>query len=119
MSQIAFVTWNGGGNLGLAQAIARGLQRRGHRRRPGSGRADRRSWRYQLSFADHSDTAGGHGQTAGPVVFLVHPDRCALGDDYVLVQDGVLDDGAAADPGIVQDHRPVHPGPAIYPGSRR
>ena len=31
MSQIAFVTWNGGGNLGPALAIARELRRRGHR----------------------------------------------------------------------------------------
>ena len=31
MSQIAFVTWNGGGNLGPALAIARELRRRGPR----------------------------------------------------------------------------------------
>jgi len=31
MSQIAFVTWNGGGNLGRALAFARELRRRGHR----------------------------------------------------------------------------------------
>ena len=31
MSRIAFVTWHGGGNLGPALAIARELQRRGHR----------------------------------------------------------------------------------------
>ena len=31
MSQIAFVTWNGGGNLGPALNIARELRRRGHR----------------------------------------------------------------------------------------
>ena len=31
MPRIAFVTWNGGGNLGPAQAIARELRRRGHR----------------------------------------------------------------------------------------
>jgi UDP:flavonoid glycosyltransferase YjiC (YdhE family) len=31
MSQIAFVTWNGGGNPGPALAIARELGRRGHR----------------------------------------------------------------------------------------
>jgi hypothetical protein len=30
MSRIAFVTWNGGGNLGPALAIARELERRGH-----------------------------------------------------------------------------------------
>src|SRR5215475_10146591 len=88
-------------------------------RRPGAALADLRSWRYYLSFADHGDTAGGYGQAAGPVVLLVHPDRGAFQDGHVLVQDGVLDHGAAADPGIVQDHRPVHTGPAVYPGSRR
>jgi hypothetical protein len=31
MSRIAFVTWNGGGNLGPALAMARELGRRGHR----------------------------------------------------------------------------------------
>ena len=31
MSRIAFVTWHGGGNLASALAIARELQRRGHR----------------------------------------------------------------------------------------
>ena len=31
MPRIAFVTWNGGGNLGPAQAIAREFRRRGHR----------------------------------------------------------------------------------------
>ena len=31
MSQIAFVTWNGGGNLGPALPIARELRRRDHR----------------------------------------------------------------------------------------
>ena len=31
MSWIAFITWNGGGNLGPALAIARELARRGHR----------------------------------------------------------------------------------------
>src|SRR5262249_9083487 len=78
-----------------------------------------RSWHYYLSFADHGDTAGGHRQAAGPVVLLVHPDRGAFQDGHILVQDRVLDDGAAADPGIVQDHLPVHPAPAIYPDSRR
>jgi hypothetical protein len=31
MSQIAFVTWNGGGSLGSALVVARELRRRGHR----------------------------------------------------------------------------------------
>src|SRR5262249_34868604 len=62
-----------------------------------------RSGRYHLSLADDGDTAGGHGQTAGPVMFFVHSDGDALQDGHVLVQDGVPDDGAAADTGIVQD----------------
>jgi len=63
--------------------------------------------------------AAGNGEAAGPVVFLVNPDGGVVGDDDVLVQDGVFHDGAAADAGIVQDHRPVHPGPVIHPDSRR
>src|SRR5271155_5265803 len=61
-------------------------------------------------LADHGDAAPGHDETAGSVVLLVHPDRGTFGDDDVLVQDGVLDDGMAADQGIVQDYRPVYPG---------
>jgi hypothetical protein len=46
---------------------------------------------------------------------LVHPDGGALRDDHVLVQDRVLHHGVRADLAIVQDHRPVHPGPAAHP----
>ena len=86
---------------------------RGRRRRA------RRLWCHHLALADHGDAAGGHRETAGAVVLLVHPDRGALQDGHVLVQDGVLHDGAAVDAGIVQDHRPAHPGPAVHADSRR
>src|SRR5580704_6339861 len=75
--------------------------------------------RYDLPLADHGDAAAGHDQTTGSVVLLVHPDRGTFGDDDVLVQDGVLYDGVAADQGIVQDYRPVHPGPAVHLDSGR
>ena len=44
-----------------------------------------RSRCHHLALADHGDTAGGYHEPAGPVVLLVHPDRCALGDGDVLV----------------------------------
>src|SRR5260370_600367 len=74
-----------------------------------------RSWRHDLSLADHGDSAAGHHEAARPVVVLVHSHRGALLDDDVLVQDGVLDQGVTTDQGIVQDHRPVHTGRAVHP----
>ena len=42
----------------------------------------------------------------------------AVGDLDVLVQDGVTHDGVPADPRVVHDHRPLHPGPAVHPHPR-
>ena len=55
-----------------------------------------------LAVAGHGDAAAGHYQAAGPIALLVHPDCGALQDRDVVVQDGVLNDGVAADAGIVQ-----------------
>ena len=60
------------------------------------------------------DAAGGHHEPAAPVVLLVHPDRSALHHHHVLIQDRVLHDRATtADAPIIQDHRPLNPGPAV------
>ena len=91
----------------------------GQQRHAGACRGGRRSQRHHLALADHGDAARRHGEPAGPVAFLVHADLSALGDDHVLVQDRVLDHGVAADLGVVQQHRPLHPGPAVDPDPGR
>jgi hypothetical protein len=74
---------------------------------------------HDLALGDDGDAAGRDDEAARPVVLLVHPDRGALGDDDVLVQDRVLDDGVTADVAPVQQHRPLHPGPAVDPDPGR
>ena len=68
MSQIAFVTWNGGGNLGPALAIARASPARPPRRLPGPGdaAASYRGSRPYLHRLHPDPQRGQHGAGRAP-----------------------------------------------------
>src|ERR1022692_3449408 len=72
-----------------------------------------------LAHPNQGNTGGRDDKTSGPVVLLVDSDDRAVRDHDILVQNCVLDNGITANPGVVHDDCPLHPGPAVDPHTWR